>query len=184
MKKIQEAYKCEKCKEYIVGEYHNMASCSCNKVAIDVGSLHTRIVGDLQFAKDNWENFYLEEKDSIEDFKSKLLWGTYGLNEEGESLLDIWAEKQPSSVKSYYSARRKSYDVYLFPSIKDFLTKDQYEKYLKWEDSRPKKYYMLMSEMDASHIIAIIETQTQISEKIKKAFKLELKERGIDVTNI
>jgi hypothetical protein len=180
-KTLQTAYKCKVCNDYIVGEYREMVSCSCDKCAIDVGTMNTRTVGDIVWAKENWEEYYLEADANPEKIRDKLLWGNYGIDEDGNSLLDVWEEKKPEAVKKYYS--NPSISLY-GPRLDEVLTKKQYKEYEKWLDSKPKKEHKLMKDMDSGHILAILETQLQITDNIKEAFKIELKSRGIDASHI
>lgn len=174
---IQIAFKCKICSDYIVGIYHELVSCKCNKSAIDVGSMTYRTVGDLFFPNQNWTDFCLEKNASSEEIREKLLWGSYGINDEGKSLLDLWAEKEPKKSKLYHSTQA----IWQFERLEDFLTKKEYQQYFKWLESKPKKEYTLMKDMNSDHILNIIRLQTHISKPIKDAFILELESRGIKI---
>ena len=176
---IQTAYKCKVCSEFVVGVYHEMVSCKCNKVDIDVGTMYTRIHGDHQYAKDNWEHYILDENSTVEEYRDKLLWGSYGIDELGNSLLDIWAEKQPQVAKDYQ--RNKFLGG---PRIDQVLNEEEYKEYNNWMDEYPKKEYLLMKDMDSNHIVQILKGQLHISAIIKEAFKLEIRNRGIDASHI
>jgi len=178
---FQTSYKCKVCKEYIVGVYHELASCSCNNCWVDVGTTHTRIGGDLNFLKENWIDNSLSKDAPSSEIREKLLWGSYGIDDEGNSLLDIWYEKQPKPVKEYYNNPNRNF---MSPRLDEVLTKKQYKEYEEWMDQRPKKEYVLIKDMDSSHILSILETQLQITDNIKQAFKDELKSRGIDASHI
>ena len=176
-KRIQIAYKCKVCSEFIVGKYHEMVSCSCDKIAIDVGTIHDRIHGDLTWAKENWEDYSIYDDTPIEEYCNKFLWGSYGIDEIGTSLLDIWAEKQPQVVKDYFNIPNRN----IFgPKIDEVLSKKEYKKYNDWLDSKPKKEYMIMKDMNSNHILEILKGQ-KLNNTIKEAFKLEITNRGIDV---
>lgn len=178
---FQYAYICDQCEEYIVGVYHELHSCKCNKCWIDVGTLNNRVGGDFDFMRKHWKELFIEKDASPEVLREKLLWGTYGVDEYGESLLDKWHDKQPAPVKKYYANPLRSWDS---PRLDEVLTKKQYNNYLKWLDDKPQKSHSLMKDMDSNHILNIIESQLQITENIKKAFIIELESRGIELPHI
>lgn len=181
MSYFQVAYQCKKCNDYIVGEYHEMISCSCNKCWIDVGTINNRMVGDFNFAKENWVEMFIEKDAAPEKIRERLLWGSYGIDDDGNSLLDLWAEKKPKAVREYYADPNRTWQS---PRLDEVLTKKQYKEYEDWLNDRPEKYHLRMSEMDSSHILAILETQSQITDNMIEAFKTELKSRGIDASHI
>lgn len=151
---IQYAYKCNICKDYIVGQYRQLKTCKCNKASIDVGSMNVRVVGDLNFPKKNWTELVLDSDSSIKDINNKLLWGSYSINDEGESLLDLWYKIQPD---------RES---------------DEYED---WLESKPDMNFNLIKDLESDHILNIILTQKNQKVNILKAFELELSNRGIKI---
>jgi len=181
MNYFQQAYKCKVCDDYIVGELHKIKSCKCDKGWIDVGTMNNRMGGDFNFMKENWIDFFIKENDSVEIYRDNLLWGSYGINDLGESLLDIWILKKPKAVRKYYSDPTRTWQS---PRIDEVLTDKEFKKYNKWLDSIPTIYYTLMKDMSSDHILNIIDSSLQIGSKTKDAFKMELKSRGIDASHI
>jgi hypothetical protein len=176
----QTAFKCNICSDYIVGTYHELITCKCNKCYIDVGTMNYRVLGDFQYAKDNWTEFFLEKDSSINEIREKVLWGNYGVDEYGISLLNIWTDKMPQKAKDFYANPFRNWDDF----IEKFLSKKEYKKYLDWEKTKPKKNYALMKDMESSHILNILKTQSRIKDNLNAAFRLELKSRGIDTSSI
>jgi len=176
---IQTAYKCKVCSEFIVGVYHEFISCSCDKVHIDEGSMRDRLVGDLIFARDNWENYCLDKDSTIEERLDKMLFGTYTKDEKGESLLKLWNDKKPKAVVEYNETITAD-----SPYLRDVLSEEENKEYDKWLSKIPKKDYVLIKDIKSDEMLEILDDNPFMADKFSDIFKTELENRGIDISHI
>ena len=176
---IQTAYKCKVCSEFIVGVYHEFISCSCDKVHIDEGSMRDKLVGDLVFARDNWENYCIDKDSTIEEHLDKMLWGSYTIDENGESLLKLWKDKQPQAVTEYHENKTLNSQY-----LDEVLSEEENKEYRKWLSEIPKKDYVLIKDMKSEEMLEIIDDNPFMDEKFSTVFKAVLENRGIDISHI
>jgi phosphoribosyl-ATP pyrophosphohydrolase len=106
---IQNAMKCLECGKIIQSRYtHDYEKCGCaNGVMVDGGLDYQR----YSFAdKTKIESYTINSSDSFEYTKSKLLWGTYGKNNDQPlkyvPLIDCETEHLQAILKNMYNIRQ------------------------------------------------------------------------------
>lgn len=107
---------------------------------VDGGKDYFKVIGEFN----EIERLYIKTNDNFDHLKENIIFGTYGLDENGNSLFDNWIRNKPLIKKISLSSLELNFVNKLSKS------------YVAWFKNKPKLKYILVKDMTLEHITAAL----------------------------